>query len=64
MFDQRNVPSVDSEHLSSYGETSIKTLPEHLGVQKSAETIQGELKVTEPMVCNDDRMGNFPTIYG
>ena len=54
IFDPKKVPSVDSEDLSSYGETSIKTLLEQYGVEKkTAETLQGETKVKEPVISSD-----------
>ena len=53
IFDPRKLPSVDSEDLSCYAETSIKTLLEHYGAEKSAETLQGETKVKEPMISSN-----------
>ena len=44
IFDPRKVPSNNFEDLSSYGEDSIKTLVAHYGVEKTAETLQGEEK--------------------
>ena len=49
IFDRRKVPSNNSEDWSSYGEDSIKTLIAHYGVEKTAETLQGEEKVKEKM---------------
>ena len=53
IFDPRKVPSNNFEDLSSYGEDSIKTLLAHYGVEKSAETLQGEEKVQEKIISDD-----------
>ena len=39
--------------MSSYGEDSIKTLVAHYGVEKTAETLQGEEKVKEKIISDD-----------
>ena len=39
--------------MSSYGEDSIKTLVTHYGVEKTAETLQGEEKVQEKIISDD-----------
>ena len=65
IFDPRKLPSVDSEDLSSYGETAIKTLLEQYGAEKSAETLQGETKVKEPMVSSDvTTEWKTPSVHG
>ena len=53
IFDPRKVPSNNFEDLSSYGEDSIKTLVAHYGVEKTAETLQGEEKVQEKIISDD-----------
>ena len=53
IFDPRKAPSVDSEDLSSYGETSTTILLEHYGAEKSAEILHGEIKSIEPIISSD-----------
>ena len=52
IFDPKKVP-VDSDHLYHYGEDSISTLLAHYGVDRSAETLQGEETVKEAMISPD-----------
>ena len=41
------------QQLWTYGEDSIKTLVAHYGVEKTAETLQGEEKVKEKIISDD-----------
>ena len=52
IFDPKKLPG-DPEKLSSYGDTSIATLLKHYGVERPAETIEGEETVREPVVSSD-----------
>ena len=52
IFDPKKVP-VDSDDLSHYGEASISTLLAHYGIDRSAETLQGEETVKEAMISSD-----------
>ena len=47
IFDPRKVPCVDSDDLSCYGEDSVSTLLAHYGIERSAETLDGEETVKE-----------------
>ena len=51
ILDPRKVP-VDSNDLSHYGEASISTLLAHYGIDRSAETLQGE-ETVEAMISSD-----------
>lgn len=53
IFDPRKVPSVDSDDLSCYGEDSVSTLLAHYGIERSAETLDGEETVKEAMISPD-----------
>ena len=50
--DPKKVP-VDSDDLSHYGEASISTILAHYGIDRSAETLQGEETVKEAMISSD-----------
>ena len=53
IFDPRKVPCVDSDDLSCYGEDSVSTLLAHYGIERSAETLDGEETVKEAMITPD-----------
>ena len=52
IFDPMKVP-VDSHDLSHYGEDSITTLLAHYGIDRPAETLQGEKTVKEAIISPD-----------
>ena len=53
IFDQRKMPSVDSDDRSCYGEDSVSTLLAHYSTERSAEALQGEEAIKEAMISPD-----------
>ena len=44
---------MDSDDLSRYGEDSVSKLLAHYGIERSAETLQGEKTVKKAMISPD-----------
>ena len=53
IFNPKKVPTTASDDLLSYGEEAVKLLISHYGVDKQAETIQGEECVKPSMISSE-----------
>ena len=61
IFDPRKVPCVDSDDLSCYGQDSVSTLLTHYGIERSAETLDGELRNSEEATISPDNSREWKT---
>ena len=51
IFDPKKIPSPDSSEISTYGDDAVKTLLDHYGADRPAETVLGD-EVCMPAVIN------------
>ena len=53
ILDPKKIPSPDSSEISTYGDDAVKTLLDHYGTDRPAETVLGD-EVCMPAVISPD----------